>query len=74
MFDAGARDRKGEHVTAASPISDPTSMWSGPMECRAEPSVVPPSITIVLVPMPSIFAPSFHQEMRKILHMGFRRR
>ena len=24
--------RSGERVTAASPISEPTSMWSGPIE------------------------------------------
>ena len=32
MLDAGAHDAQGERVTAASPISEPTSIWSGWIE------------------------------------------
>src|SRR6266550_4106404 len=45
-------------VTAASPMNDPISMWSGPTVCGAGLSGRPPSIVRVLLPMPSMAAPS----------------
>ena len=50
--------RSSERVTAARPMSEPTSMWSGPIAMRRAAERRRPWTIMVLVPMPSILAPS----------------
>ena len=59
-----------ERVTAASPISEPTSIWSGPIRCAHPPSLPPPWMVIVLVPMPSIRAPSATRKLARSCTCG----
>jgi hypothetical protein len=72
VLDPGVADRQVGLVTAASPISEPTSIWSGPIRWRQPESGAPPWMVMVLVPMPSIVGAHGGQEPRQVLHMRLR--
>src|SRR5205809_1144391 len=63
-------------VTAARPMNEPTSMWSGPMLKGAAFRWAPPSMVTVFVPMPPISAPSaarkWHRSCTCGSHAAFR--
>ena len=52
-------------VTAASPMKDPVSTWSEPIEKSAPRSSSTPSISRICVPMPSIRAPILFSNRHK---------